>query len=293
MPRLLVSLMIIMGSLLPAAAPSTSDAYIVFAWNGSLFANSVQTGVVTELGPVWTDFSTALPGYDVYTLVAAPLTELPSDGYGFHHGIWSPDRTRFAYLEIAPPHYRVRMQTMGGDNQLLLDGELSPVRGYLDPIGWTAQGELVLLERMLLNHWHTGHIWRLDPATLTLNYHALVPLDRLSGRSALLPDAATVFLGYNVDQQVGYLLDLASGQARLFSAQLGLPPGHELSITPCRCSARSTPMIWRLSPRRHRRFISRLKVRFCRRLFCTGRFLTTRAASPAILIRRGRPPTLR
>ncbi len=232
MSRLFVSLVIIMGSLLPAAAPSTPYAYIIFVWNGRLFANSVQTGVVTELGPTWTDFASALPGYDVYTLAAAPLTDPPSDGYGFHHGVWSPDRARFAYLEIAPPHYRVRMQDIGGNNQLLLDDELSPARGYLDPIGWTAQGEFVLLERMLLNHWHTGNIWRLDPATLTLNYHALVPLDRLSGRSALLPDAATVFLGYNVDQQVGYLLDLTSGQARLFSAQLGLPPGHGFEYYP-------------------------------------------------------------
>jgi murein DD-endopeptidase MepM/ murein hydrolase activator NlpD len=232
MLRLLVNLITIISSLLPAAAPSTPDAYIIFTRNGSLFANSIQTGAVIEIGPAWADFSTALPGYDVYTLDASPLTEPPSDGYGFHHGVWSPDRSRFAYLEIVPPRYRVRMRTVGGNNQLLLDDQLSAARGYLDPVGWTPQGELVLLERRLLNYWHTGNVWRLDPATLTLSYQALVPVDRLSGRSALLPDASAVFLGYNVEQQVGYLLDLASGQARLFSAQLGLPPGHGFEYYP-------------------------------------------------------------
>ena len=292
MPLLLVTLIILASSLLPAAAPSAPDAYIIFAWNGNLFADSIQTGVVTELGPAWTDFSTDLPGYDVYTLAATPLTEPPSDGYGFHHGVWSPDRSEFAYLEIAPPHYRVWMQTIGGNNQLLLDDQLSAARGYLDPVGWTPQGELVLLERMLLNHWHTGNVWQLDPATLTLDYYTFVPLDRLSGRSALLPDAVTVFLGYNVEQDVGYLLDLGSGQARLFSTQLGLRWDTGLSITRCRYLARSMLTISPSSLNGCTRLIPRLKTQFCRRPFYTGRFLMMRAASPVIRIRPGRPPTL-
>jgi murein DD-endopeptidase MepM/ murein hydrolase activator NlpD len=218
---LLVACSIILGNLLRAAASSGPDSSIFFAWNGMLFATSIQTGAVTQLGSAHADFAAALPGYDVYDVEAAPLMEPPPDGYGFHHGVWSPERTRFAYLEIAPPHYRVRMRTNEGSHQLLLEGQLSTARGYLDPIAWMPSGELVLLERVMLNHLHTVNVWRLDPATLALNFHTFVPLDRLSGRSALLPDAATVFLGYNVGQQVGYLLDIASGQARMFAAQLG------------------------------------------------------------------------
>ncbi len=223
---LLAILAIILGQLLPGA---TADDYILFTWNQSLFANSIQTGTAIPLDAAGGD---ALPGYDVYALAASPLPTPPPDGYGFQHGVWSPDRTRFAYLEINPPHYHVRMQTTGGDNRLLLDDQLSAARGYLDPVGWTPEGELVLLERVLLNYLHTGHLWRLDPATLTLNFQVFVPLDRLSGRSALLPDGITLFLGYNVEQQTGYLLDLVSGQMRLFSAPLGLPPTYGFEYYP-------------------------------------------------------------
>jgi murein DD-endopeptidase MepM/ murein hydrolase activator NlpD len=226
MSQLLIMLVILIGGLLPIAAATPGDNYIIFTWNGVLFAHSLQTGAVTRLGPADADITATLPGQDVYTLKAGSFLEPSPDGYGFHHGVWSPDRTQLAYLEIAPPRYRVRLQSIEGNNQLLLDDQLSAARGYLDPVAWTAQGELVLLERVLLNHLHTVNIWWLDPATLTLEYHAYVPLERLSGRSALLPDRTTVFLGYNVEQQVGYLLDITSGQAQMFSAQLGqvLPP---------------------------------------------------------------------
>lgn len=234
MPRLLITLVILISSVLPAAAISTPDDYIIFAWNGMLFANSLQTGAVIQLGSADIDVAVTLFVQDVYTLEAVPFMEPSPDGYGFHHGVWSPDRRQLAYLEIAPPHYHVRLQTIEGNNQLLLDDQLSATRGYLDPVAWTAQGELVLLELMLLNHLHTVNVWQLDLSTLTLEHHTYIPVERLSGRSALLSDGVTVFLGYNVEQQVGYLLDITTGQAQMFSAQLGqiLPPGHGFEYYP-------------------------------------------------------------
>ncbi|HML20220.1 MAG TPA: M23 family metallopeptidase [Aggregatilinea sp.] len=233
MVHLLVALITLTNALLPVPF-SGVDEFILFARNGILYANSIQTGEVTPLGTVSADFAAVLPGYDVYSLEAAHLTEAPPDGYGFHHGVWSPDRTRLAYVEIAPPRYRVLVQSDDGSSQLLLEDQLSAARGYLDPVGWMPNGEIVLLDRMLLNHLRAVNLWRLDPATRTLNYHSFVPVERLSGRTALLPDGVTIFLGYNVDQQAGYWLDLTNGQTRTFSALLGeiLPPAHGFEYYP-------------------------------------------------------------
>lgn len=221
-----LSIMIVVINLSTAAAQSAGEDILVFAWNGELYAHTIPGGTVTVLGPATAGFAAEWPGYDVYTLTAAPLAESPGEGYGFQHGVWSLDHTRFAYLEINPPRFRVRMQTVGGDNRLLLEGELSAAQGYLDPVGWTADGDIVLLERVLLNHLHTVKTWRYELSSSMLHYFAFVPLERLSGRSALLSDGATVFLGFNLAQQIGFVLDVPSKQVQSFDTQLAqvLPP---------------------------------------------------------------------
>lgn len=212
---------------LPAAVAQDDEDYIVFARSGALYAQAISTGEVSQLGPTSTDFAAIIPGYDAYTLATAPIAALSRDGYGFWHGVWSPDRDKFVYLEVAPSQYRVRLHILGGDNQLLLEGQSNEPRGLLDPIGWTAEGEVILLERQLLNYLHTVKVWRLDPTTLSLALDTFVPIERLSGRTALLPDSATVFLGFNLEQHIGFLLDVPSGETRIFATQLGqttLPP---------------------------------------------------------------------
>ncbi|NDJ76673.1 MAG: M23 family metallopeptidase [Chloroflexi bacterium] len=220
--------------LLSVTASSPSDTAILFAWNGTLFANTLHTGEVTALGPVASEVMPDWPGHDVYTVAAAPLGDPPTDGYGFHHGVWSSDHTRFAYLEIAAPRYRLWLHTSAGERVLLRDDQRDEMRGYLDPVGWTPAGEVLLLERVLLNHLHQANMWRLDPTTLTLQHHAFVPLERLSGRCALLPDASAVFLGYHLGQQVGYLLDVATGQVQTFPARLDqvVPPARGFEYYP-------------------------------------------------------------
>ncbi len=227
-------IVLIVTNLTPVTAQTPTEDAIIFAWNDTLFAHTVTTSTTTVLGPAFADFAATLPGYDVYTLSAAPITEPPADSYGFQHGMWSPDRTQFAYLEIDPPRYRVRLYNANGETQLLLDEELNVARGYLDPVGWTPEGDIVLLERVLLNHLHTVKTWRLDIATSTLHYFAFVPLERLSGRSALLSDGTTVFLGFNLTQEIGFLLDIPSKRVRSFEAQLGstLPPDRGFEYYP-------------------------------------------------------------
>jgi murein DD-endopeptidase MepM/ murein hydrolase activator NlpD len=207
-----------------AAAAQSDEQYVIFEWRGSLYAQSVSTGEMTQLGPT---FASITAGHDVYT------TPIPStDDYGFAHGVWSPNRSNFAYLEIAPPHFRLRMQTPSGENLLLVEDQLTPARGYLDPIGWTSSGDIVLLERRLLNHLHEIKIWTLDPAAPTPNFVTFIPADRLSGRSAVLPDGASAFVGFNLAQNVGFLIDLNTGQARTFITQSALPPAKGFEYHP-------------------------------------------------------------
>jgi murein DD-endopeptidase MepM/ murein hydrolase activator NlpD len=230
----LIMMVLVIANLLPNAAAQSADQYIVFARNGTLYAQTISTGEVLTLGATFANFEAGLPGYDVYTLAGTPILQAPSDGYGFHHGVWSLDVSRFAYLEIKPPSYRIRIQHFSGDNQVIFDGQLNPQRGYLDPIGWTADGKLMLLDRMLLNYLAAINIWQLDPTTLSLSHYTFMPVERLSGRSAMLPDGVTVFLGFNLQQNIGFLLDIPSGQLRTFSTQLGqiLPPAKGFEYYP-------------------------------------------------------------
>jgi murein DD-endopeptidase MepM/ murein hydrolase activator NlpD len=213
-------LLIIITAGLLYAAPTNGGDYLIFRWNDALFAHSITNGEVTRLGTAIT-----IEAPDVYSLDAAPITVPPDEGYGFHHGIWSPDSIRLVYLEINPPHYRLRLQ-IGETQRELLTDEIRDTQGYLDPVGWTDNGEIVLLERILLNHLHTITIWRFDPETFTLTGNEIGSVGRLSGRSAILPSGQKVFLGFHLEQQLGYLLDIATGQIHTFPSQLSqlFPP---------------------------------------------------------------------
>lgn len=190
-------------------AQSSNDS-IIFTHSGRFFAQSVGIGTLTQISPL-----TEPIGYDIYDRVQVPSEFNLSDELGFWHGVWSPDRTQFAYLELSPPQYRIRL----GDN-ILFEAEQNLARGYLDPIAWQDNNTLILLERQLLNHIFRIRTWQLDVITGDMNLQTTIPTERLSGRSAILADGKTVFVGFNIAQDIGYVFDVITAQASIFQSNL-------------------------------------------------------------------------
>lgn len=197
----------------------TDDDSILFIWDDTLYAQPINGGEVIQIGTNRNGFEFSLPAYDVYSRDASPLTDLPLDGFGFHHGIWSDDRTRFAYIELNPPQYRVRL-IQADDNRILLDSTITSNLGYLDPIAWTETGDLLLLERVALNHLHQVNIFQLDTESGVLDFYTSVMTGHLVGRTALLPDGFTVFLGFDLTRNLGVLLDTKTRQVQNFAIRL-------------------------------------------------------------------------
>lgn len=198
----------------------TSEAYIIFEWRDTLYAQASGTSRLIQLISSRRAYDSYLPSYDVYTLNASPLDELPSEGYGFHHGLWSRDKTQFVYIEIAPPQYRIRLITESDENKILLDSQLNERLAYLDPIAWTDDGDILLLERVALHHLPQIKIFRFDPESAMLDFYTAVNPGHLVGRTAVFADGHTVFMGFATDRALGILLDTHNGHISNFPTLL-------------------------------------------------------------------------
>jgi hypothetical protein len=224
--RNIVLAVIIIINILAITVAQSDDSSLIFVWKDTIYSQPITSGQMSQVGILRDGFDTLITGYDSYTLGVSPLTETPTSGFGFHHGVWSSDRTQFAYLELSPPQYRVRLITTIGEDHILLDSEINAILGYLDPIGWTNTGDILLLERVALNHLHRVNIFKLDPTTGILDFHTAVLPGHLVGRTALLSDKNTVFLGFDLSHTMGILLDTTTGQIRNFQTSLStvFPP---------------------------------------------------------------------
>lgn len=200
---------------------------LVYKWDNHLYARSID-GSEFDLGPAFTDVELMTPDsvFDVYSLAASPLTQLPPDGYGFHHGVWSPDRTQFVYMEIANggPTYRIKLITSQATRTLLVD-EISAARGYLDPIGWLPDGDVLLLERYTLHNLFTGvRIWRINPTTNELLYYVgYSAFGRLRGQTAVTSDGRSAFIGFKTDSGIGYIFDFETRGMFTFPSTITFP----------------------------------------------------------------------
>ncbi len=165
-------------------------------------------------------------GINSYAFEHSPLTEPPTDGYGFYQGVWSADRTRFACLVIAPdsPDYRVTV-VEDGQQHVLFSGQIEPDRGYLVPVGWAADGNLILLERYSLHNLREARLWQVDSASGELTVRAAIPIPDLKGNSATLTDE-WVFLGFDTVGLQGYLFNINTGKLSTFPTTFALqdPP---------------------------------------------------------------------
>lgn len=200
---------------LPISAQD-DPTHIIFTHDGRIWSQPTNGGQAVNLASQRDGFANTLTGYDVYTLSHSPLTNPPSEGYGFHHGIWSPDRTQFVYLEIAPPNYHIR-RIMNNTDTILLTDQIRDNFGYLDPIAFTSDGQILLLERDALTHLYSVNVFTYHPDLNQLDFYTVIRPGHLVGRTALLPDSTSVFLGFDFDRQVGIILDTVSQQIRSFA----------------------------------------------------------------------------
>jgi len=219
MRALVITLMFIISLNVTHAQAET--AHLIFTHDNQIWAQPTNGEQVINLGRIRDGFEHVLTGQDVYTKSASPLANLPSEGYGFHHGIWSEDRSQFVYLQIAPPTYQIRRINLGDNSDdILLTDDIRPNMGYLDPIAFTTDGDILLLERRALHHLDKVNIFIFNPDLRQLDFYTSVLPGHLVGRTALLPDNTSVFLGFNFDRQVGIILDTVTQQIQSFAITL-------------------------------------------------------------------------
>lgn len=215
---LLCCLIFIMTNL---ALAQTERDVIVFVWDDVILSQST-TGNELISSTIHRTHQQGLPtnGLNIYTFEESPLSENLGDNYGFHYGVWSADGSRFVYLTIQShtPNYNVNIYE-NGQTRLLFSGQVGVERGYLVPLGWNSEGQLVLLERYMLHNLDTVRIWVYNEADLLLWQIADIP--RLSGNQAVLGDG-TVFLGFDTLGLEGYLLNIDTFTVNRFPTSFAL-----------------------------------------------------------------------
>jgi murein DD-endopeptidase MepM/ murein hydrolase activator NlpD len=191
-------------------AQDAQEDAILFIWNDSLYAQSMMSNQLISSRKFTIDELASLPTNmtNVYQFEASPLHDSLADGYGFHQGLWSEDRTKFAFLAIAPDSSEYRLfQLENNQLELLVSGQIGIERGYLVPIGWKNTGELMLLERHSLHNLTDLRLWQYSSSSKALGLEIVLPLPNLKGNSLNLGDAQ-VFIGFDTVGVLGYSLNI-------------------------------------------------------------------------------------
>ena len=147
---------------LPLDSAQTAEIFLIYAWNGNAYAQSIHRSLRLNLGPTINESDQALVHLtqDVYDIASSPLLSWPSDNYGYYHGVWSPDHKQFVHIELQAEGSGYRLQLLtNGEQQLLLEDQIQPSRGYLDPLGWTETNHILLIERYVLDGLSDLRIW--------------------------------------------------------------------------------------------------------------------------------------
>lgn len=207
-------------------AAQSGHPFLLFEWDNVIYAQPLGNGEVIRVGDSRDEFDAVLNLYDVYNLDASPLLDKPDGNFGFHHGVWSQNQTQFAYLLLSPPSYQVRLLTDTGDNLLIIDNIVSETLAYLDPVDWMDDQTLLLLERVAFRHLHQVRLYTYDFEARTLDLRTEVITGQLVGRTAMMNSGLTLFLGFDVPQNRGVVLDTVSGQIENFAINFTsfLPP---------------------------------------------------------------------
>ncbi len=212
--------------LFPNSLQAQAQPGVLLAWDDTLMVQPLGGAALVTVGRATAERREQLGqgGLDVYRLADSPVIGALADGYGFHHGVWSPDQGQFAYLAIAPDAsgYRVVLWADGAERVLLTD-TVTPQRGYLDPLGWSAEGSLLLLERTMLYNLTVARVWRYDPSSGQLQAVLDRQIPPLSGNSAMTPDGTQAFIGFDTTHQQGYMVDVTSLDLMTFRTDFALP----------------------------------------------------------------------
>jgi murein DD-endopeptidase MepM/ murein hydrolase activator NlpD len=211
-------------------AQNAQNKAILFLWNDALFAQPMLSNELISSRQFSGDELASLPtnGINITRFEASPLAESLADGYAFHQGIWSDDRTQFVFLAIAPnsPEYRL-FQVENNQLALLLSGQIGSERGFLVPLGWKSTGELMLLERYSLHTLNELRLWQYSPSNQALELVTVSPLPNLKGNSLNLGDAQ-VFIGFDTIGVLAYILHLDTG--RISSTPTGFALQESASV---------------------------------------------------------------
>ncbi|GAB4528152.1 MAG: hypothetical protein OHK0046_46660 [Anaerolineae bacterium] len=225
MNRLNLPLLVLLCWLLqlPAgyAGAQSPEPYLVYIWQNQITARPLNGGTPQNLGEPFTDAPQALPedALDVYS--HSPVEGMP-EGYGFHHGVWSADRARLAYIALQSGSYRLLLWE-GGETRLLVEGTLSTGNGFPDPLGWTNDHTLLVIERLSLHTLNGIHITQINTQTGEQTPLNNFLLPELTGRSALLPDGNSAFIGFDIEGDTGYTYDFALRRVFTFSERFVQP----------------------------------------------------------------------
>lgn len=199
-------------------AQNTTD-YVIYIWENGIYAQPLDGGDWRPLLPAFYNSPEAMPEstLDVYRIENSPADPIPD--FGFVHGVWNNDRTTFAYLMIQAdqPTYRLYQWSADG-TVMLLEQALNDRTGYLSPLGWTNDNELLLLERYMLHNVDTIRVWLFDGS---VRPYANGSVGNLHGRSATNGNSA--FVGFDLENRLGYVFDFASRQLQTFPIDIGLP----------------------------------------------------------------------
>jgi len=205
----------------PKVWGASEPDYVIYVWDNTIYAQSLDGNLLKTLGPASYGIEVDADN-DGYEVAASPVSGLLSPGYGFHHGIWSPDRSQFVYIEIQGIAYRVQMFAAGTPT-LLLEDQISPMRGYLVPLGWL-DGKILLLERLMLHNLNEVEVWQIDPDSkeLTSYSYSIIPV-QLSGQNAMTSDGSSAFIGFALAHKMGYLYDFETRRLTTFPTSITLP----------------------------------------------------------------------
>lgn len=212
-----------------------SDRGILFVWNDTPMVQTITSGDLMTLDGLPQKQVHEIPVDDinVYQWQDSPLTTVPNDKYGFYQGFWSNNKTRFVYglIQQDTGRYRVMLWEDGATRELLA-GKVNDKQGYLLPLMWHVNGNLVLIERHMLHNLNHMRLYQLaSDGTVTPSDERNIP--QLKGNSVTFGNE-WVFLGFDTLGAQGYIYNISRAIFQRFNTQFVLedPPRSVFEIYP-------------------------------------------------------------